>query len=53
MAARQVMAALQADVGHEGITHDTLVRALDAVRPVEQPQDSATAPERRPARHAA
>ena len=53
LAAYQVMTALQADVGHEGITHDTLVRALYAVRPVEAPQDGAKAPERRLARHAA
>jgi CO dehydrogenase/acetyl-CoA synthase epsilon subunit len=39
MAADQVMTALEAEVSADGITHDTLVRALDAVHPVGRPHD--------------
>lgn len=34
MAADQVMTALEADECRDGITHDTLVRALGAVHPI-------------------
>lgn len=36
MAADQVMTALEADECRDGITHDTLLRALSAVHPVPQ-----------------
>lgn len=38
LAADQVMAALQADECRDGITHEALMRALAAVRPVPRPQ---------------
>jgi hypothetical protein len=44
LAADQVMTALQADECPDGITQDTLMRALAAVRPVEQPNEPAGRP---------
>jgi hypothetical protein len=43
LAADQVMEALEADECRDGITHDTLMRALAAVRPVPQPHPTGTA----------
>jgi len=40
LAADQVMSALETEVEDEGITQETLARALAAVRPVDQPEDA-------------
>lgn len=53
LAADQVMTALQADDDQEGITQDALVRALAAVRPMEQPRGRDPLPAERPAGRAA
>jgi hypothetical protein len=43
LAADQVMEALEADECPNGITHDTLMRALAAVHPVHEPHPTGTA----------